>query len=50
MGEEVFPAGLGSFIAAPPGVDHGFRNIGGTELRMVNIHAPNVGFAVRLRE
>jgi mannose-6-phosphate isomerase-like protein (cupin superfamily) len=45
----VFRAGPGSFVAAPPGVLHGFRNAGGVELRMLNIHAPNVGFAARLR-
>jgi len=49
VGEEVFRAGPGSFVAAPQGVVHGFQNVGGTELRMVNIHAPNARFAVRLR-
>jgi quercetin dioxygenase-like cupin family protein len=49
VGEEVFRAGPGSFVAAPAGVTHGFQNVGGTELRMVNIHAPNAGFAMRLR-
>ena len=45
---DVFRAGPGSFVAAPPGVLHGC-NAGGVELRMLNIHAPNVGFAERLR-
>lgn len=49
VGEEVFRAGPGSFVAAPQDVMHGFRNVGGTELRMVNIHAPNARFALRLR-
>jgi quercetin dioxygenase-like cupin family protein len=49
VGEETFRAGPGSFVAAPIGVVHGFWNIGGTELRMVNIHVPNTGFAARLR-
>jgi len=49
VGEDVFRAGPGSFVAAPIGVVHGFRNVGGTELRMVNMHVPNTGFAVRLR-
>ena len=40
----------GSFVAAPPGVVHGFRNAADTELRMLNVHAPNVGFAERLRQ
>jgi quercetin dioxygenase-like cupin family protein len=50
VGEETFRAGPGSFVAAPIGVVHGFRNSGGTELRMVNIHVPNTGFAARLRD
>jgi mannose-6-phosphate isomerase-like protein (cupin superfamily) len=49
VGEEVFRAGAGSFVAAPPGVSHGFRNAADTELRLLNVHAPNVGFAQRLR-
>ncbi len=47
--EEVFRAGPGSYVAAPIGVEHGFRNAGDGELRMLNVHAPNVGFAQRLR-
>ena len=46
---ETFRAGPGSFVAAPVGVRHGFRNVGEGELRMLNLHAPNVGFAQRLR-
>jgi mannose-6-phosphate isomerase-like protein (cupin superfamily) len=49
MGDEVFHAGPGTYVAAPIGVVHGFRNTGGSELRMLNVHAPNIGFAVRLR-
>jgi mannose-6-phosphate isomerase-like protein (cupin superfamily) len=49
FGEEVFRAGPGSYVAAPIGVEHGFRNAGDGELRMLNIHAPNAGFAQRLR-
>jgi len=50
LGDEVVRAGPGSFVAAPAGVTHGFRNVGGTELRLLNIHAPNVGFVQRMRE
>lgn len=46
---ETFRAGPGSYVAAPVGVEHGFRNVGGGELRMLNVHAPNTGFAERLR-
>ena len=49
VGEDVFRAGPGSFVAAPIGVVHGFWNVGGAELRMVNVHVPNVGFSGRLR-
>jgi len=49
VGEEVFRAGPGSYVAAPIGVVHGFRNSGDGELRMLNVHAPNTGFAQRLR-
>ena len=50
VGDDVFRAGPGSFVAAPIGVVHGFYNVGGTELRIVNIHVPNTGFAERLRD
>ena len=49
VGDDVFRAGPGSFVAAPAGVTHGFRNASDSELRLLNIHAPNVGFAERLR-
>jgi mannose-6-phosphate isomerase-like protein (cupin superfamily) len=49
VGDEVVRAGPGSFVAAPPGVTHGFHNAADSELRLLNIHAPNVGFAGRLR-
>lgn len=46
---EVVRAGPGSYVAAPIGVEHGFRNAGDGELRLLNVHVPNVGFAQRLR-
>jgi len=49
VGDEVVRAGPGTYVAAPIGVVHGFRNVGEGELRMLNIHAPNTGFAERLR-
>ena len=49
MGDETVRLGPGSYVAAPIGVVHGFRNVGGRELRMLNVHAPNTGFAGRLR-
>jgi mannose-6-phosphate isomerase-like protein (cupin superfamily) len=50
MGDEVVRLGPGAYVAAPIGVVHGFRNVGEGELRMLNVHAPNVGFADRLRK
>lgn len=49
IGDETVRLGPGSYVAAPIGVVHGFRNVGDRELRMLNLHAPNVGFAERLR-
>ncbi len=49
VGGDVFRAGPGSYVAAPIGVRHGFRNATDGELRMLNVHAPNVGFAQQLR-
>jgi mannose-6-phosphate isomerase-like protein (cupin superfamily) len=50
MGEDVVRAGPGTYVAAPIGVAHGFRNVGPGDLRMLNIHGPNTGFAERLRQ
>jgi mannose-6-phosphate isomerase-like protein (cupin superfamily) len=49
MGDETVRMRPGSYVAAPIGVVHGFRNAGDGELRMLNVHAPNTGFADRLR-
>ena len=50
VGNEIVHAGPGTYVAVPVGVSHGFRNVGEGELRMLNIHAPNTGFARRMRE
>ena len=50
MGDDVVRGGPGTYVAAPIGVVHGFRNAGDGELRMLNIHTPNTGFARRLRQ
>ena len=42
--------GPGTFVAAPPGVEHGFTKRDEGTARFLNIHAPNVGFIARLRE
>lgn len=49
VGDEVRRAGAGSFLAAPPHARHGFSNPGPGPLRVLNLHAPDHGFAGRLR-
>jgi mannose-6-phosphate isomerase-like protein (cupin superfamily) len=50
VGDDTFRVGPGTYVAAPIGVVHGFRPVGDGELRMINVHAPNTGFAQRLRQ
>jgi mannose-6-phosphate isomerase-like protein (cupin superfamily) len=47
FGDRVVPASPGTFVLAPPGVEHGFRNDGAEPVRMLNIHAP-AGFDRRI--
>lgn len=47
LGDETVRAGPGFYVAAPIGVTHGFRPIG--PARLLNIHAPDAGFAGRVR-
>ena len=49
IGEETVRAGPGSYVAAPPGVRHGFRNPGPGRARFLNVHAPSDGFIGRVR-
>lgn len=49
VGDEVVRAGPGTWVAAPVGSRHGFRNAGAGELRLLNVHGPNTGFVERLR-
>jgi quercetin dioxygenase-like cupin family protein len=41
--------GPGTFLSVPPNIEHGFRPAG-VPFRMLNIHAPNVGFVDGLRD
>ena len=50
VGDEVVHAPAGTFVAVPAGLVHGFRSIGRVGLRILNVHAPNTGFARRFRE
>lgn len=47
---EVIRAGPGTWVAAPRGVEHGFRVVGDSELVVLNVHGPNTGFGRRLRD
>lgn len=49
LGDELMRAGAGTFVAAPPGVRHGFAIPGPGRTRFINIHAPGVGFIGRVR-
>jgi quercetin dioxygenase-like cupin family protein len=50
VADEVHCLGPGCFIAAPPGARHGFAVAGSGPLRVLNLHAPDRGFAGRLRD
>ena len=48
--DTVVRAGPGTWVAAPVGVEHGFRVAGDNDLVMLNVHSPNTGFGERLRD
>src|SRR5919204_5827848 len=47
FGSDAVPAPPGTFVLAPPGALHGFRNDSGGPVRMLNVHAPG-GFDRRI--
>ena len=47
FGDQEVAAPPGTFVLAPPGVQHGFRNDQDRPVRMLNIHAP-AGFDRRI--
>jgi mannose-6-phosphate isomerase-like protein (cupin superfamily) len=49
LGDETVRAMPGTFVAVPAGVVHGFRSVGDVDLRIMNVHAPNTGFAQRFQ-
>ena len=49
VGGETLRLGAGSFVAAPLGAVHTFSNPGPDRARLLNIHAPSVGFHEWLR-
>jgi len=49
IGEEVVSATTGSYVLAPPGIVHSFRNVSAEPARLLNLHTPG-GFAEYRRE
>ena len=49
IGDEVVSATAGSYVLAPPGVVHSFRNVSAERARTLNLHTPG-GFAEYRRE
>jgi len=49
LGDSTLQAGPGTLVAAPPGVVHGFRTRGPGRARILNLHAPDRGFAESVR-
>jgi quercetin dioxygenase-like cupin family protein len=45
LAEGTLRAEPGTFVAAPPGTQHGFRTHGPGRARVLNFHAPDAGFA-----
>src|SRR5437763_1066745 len=41
--------GPGTWLSAPPGTPHGFRNPGVGRARVLNLHTPDAGFAAGVR-
>ena len=48
-GEQTIVGGPGTWVSVPRGTRHGFRNVGESDLRLLNLHAPNVGFVAEQR-
>ena len=42
-------SGPGTWMSAPPGTTHGFRNPGPGRARVLNLHTPDAGFAAGVR-
>jgi mannose-6-phosphate isomerase-like protein (cupin superfamily) len=47
--DDTVRVGAGTYVAAPPGLRHGFRNPGPGRARFLNVHAPSDGFIGRVR-
>jgi quercetin dioxygenase-like cupin family protein len=42
-------SGAGTWLSAPPGTTHGFRNPGPGRARVLNLHTPDAGFVAGVR-
>jgi quercetin dioxygenase-like cupin family protein len=49
-GDEAVVVRPGEFLAAPPGTRHGFKSADGRPARVLNLHAPDAGFAAWIRD
>jgi quercetin dioxygenase-like cupin family protein len=49
VGDDVIRARPRTWVSAPPGARHGFANAGSGRARVLNIHAPDAGFADSIR-
>jgi quercetin dioxygenase-like cupin family protein len=49
VGDRTLQAGPGTLVVAPPHVTHGFRTRGPGRARVLNMHAPDAGFAESVR-
>jgi quercetin dioxygenase-like cupin family protein len=49
FGDGSVTLGAGEYVAAPRGTRHGFRSANGARARVLNLHAPDAGFAASIR-
>jgi mannose-6-phosphate isomerase-like protein (cupin superfamily) len=49
VGESTVRAGPNTWLSAPAGAKHGFRSGGSGRARVLNVHAPDAGFADWIR-
>ena len=50
LGDQLVRAGPGTFVSAPPGAVHGFKNPGPGRARFLNFHTPAGGFVDSMRK
>ncbi len=43
VGDRAVSAGAGTWVSAPPGARHGFRNVSVGSARLLSVHAPETG-------